>query len=659
MFFRLSMLKPLSMDTVSSFLASRGVPHVAVAAEVIPDTIDVDGKQRPTRNSKGRLIHPTLEGIRNFWKWFGDSKVVDTDGKPVVFYHYSKTSGFDVFTSGTDNFGMHFGTSGQAEERRLELLDTKQISELSGSVYPVYLNIKNPARMEDYGSWEGRKLRSSYLSHLRNIGSSVTESSTEPRKIIEMLHSTGYDAVIYSNSRELEGQRTLFNRAVSIANKPEYADEFKQIQKRIKDIRSYPKDSYIVFSPNQIKSAIGNNGDFNPARNEITATVNSEPSTIDVDGKQRPTKNSLGRPIHTTEEGIRNFWRWFGGSKVVDTDGNPLVVYHGTGKDFSAFDDKKTGSNDLGLWGRGHYFSSVVGSANSYALRQDNSHIIPAYVAIKNPLILTTGKDLIIRMPDGTNTKDLVGPNLDGSKIKAIALGNGHDGVIQLKTDGMIGDLVAYKSTQIKSAIGNRGTFDPREATVTASEEIPETILVGRKQRPTKTATGKLISPTLEGIQNFWKWFGDSKFVDASGHPRIAYHGTNSDFSIFDKKKIGSGPSKFGFWFADDPKFVDIFGSTLMPSFLRMLNPKKISHDKWNDIRERHAKDSAWFHAWREQIVAQGHDALWIVSSDEQIGKFSVRNPDIIAVIEPTQIKSALGNKGTFSPTDSEITASA
>ena len=51
--------------------------------------------------------------------------------------------------------------------------------------------------------------------------------------------------------------------------------------------------------------------------------------TIEVDGQQRPRMNSEGRPIHTTEDGIRNFWRWFGESQAVDADGRPLVVYSG------------------------------------------------------------------------------------------------------------------------------------------------------------------------------------------------------------------------------------------------------------------------------------------------------------------------------------------
>ena len=46
-------------------------------------------------------------------------------------------------------------------------------------------------------------------------------------------------------------------------------------------------------------------------------------------------------------------------SKVVDENGEPLVVYHGTNADFEAFDIEKAGSNrDAGLLGTGLYFSS-------------------------------------------------------------------------------------------------------------------------------------------------------------------------------------------------------------------------------------------------------------------------------------------------------------
>lgn len=56
-------------------------------------------------------------------------------------------------------------------------------------------------------------------------------------------------------------------------------------------------------------------------------------ATINIDGKERPTTNSNGDPIATTEQGLRNFYKWFVDSKVVDEQGRPLVVYHGTSAD--------------------------------------------------------------------------------------------------------------------------------------------------------------------------------------------------------------------------------------------------------------------------------------------------------------------------------------
>lgn len=172
----------------------------------------------------------------------------------------------------------------------------------------------------------------------------------------------------------------------------------------------------------------------------------------------RSMNGMVRQPLKESQVDTPEFKRWFGGSKVVDENGAPLVVYHGTTAEFDAF--SRTGANDGGLWGRGYYFAAAVDSANSYALRQgDGAKIIPAYVSIKNPLVLKTGSDLITRLPDGRNFRELLGRNLDGSKIRALAEAGGHDGVIQYRPNGLIGDIVAYSPTQIKSAIGNNGTF--------------------------------------------------------------------------------------------------------------------------------------------------------------------------------------------------------
>ena len=80
---------------------------------------------------------------------------------------------------------------------------------------------------------------------------------------------------------------------------------------------------------------------------------------IMVDGIERPALNSEGRPIHWSEEGTRNFWRWFGDSKVVDAEGRPRVMYHGSdAKDFASFN-------------KGSYFSASAQESSAYAFPYD------------------------------------------------------------------------------------------------------------------------------------------------------------------------------------------------------------------------------------------------------------------------------------------------
>ncbi|MCR4332437.1 MAG: hypothetical protein NUV34_07015, partial [Sulfuricaulis sp.] len=90
-------LKALDNATVKRILAGQQLmPEGQTMAQSLPDTIDIDGVQRPTKNSEGKPIAQTEEAVRNFWKWFGDSKAVDEQGMPLVLYHGTNNS-FDEF----------------------------------------------------------------------------------------------------------------------------------------------------------------------------------------------------------------------------------------------------------------------------------------------------------------------------------------------------------------------------------------------------------------------------------------------------------------------------------------------------------------------------------------------------------------------------------
>ena len=152
----------------------------------------------------------------------------------------------------------------------------------------------------------------------------------------------------------------------------------------------------------------------------------------------------------------------------------------------------------------------------------------------------------------------------------------------------------------------------------------------------------------------FKRWFGDSKVIDEAGKPLVVHHGTDAEpFEVFDRAKSGKGPSKVGFWFSDDAEFSSIYGKNVSV-YLNIENPKKLTQDEWNDIREEHARDDEWFSSWRDGLIEQGYDGIIVESTTEKLGRFTVRNPGFYAAFEPTQIKS-VENVGTFDPTDPSI----
>jgi hypothetical protein len=180
---------------------------------------------------------------------------------------------------------------------------------------------------------------------------------------------------------------------------------------------------------------------------------NDTPDTIEVDGVQRPIVNSNGQQIHPTEEGIRNFWKWFGDSKVVDRQGRPLVVYHGTPFDFDAFDTERVARH----YGKGAFFAASAsdaslfsGSTSSMDERGANPRIIPAYIKLDKPIRVKKESDF--------SEAKYIGGWID--RIRRLP--PKHDGIITTAAwmpDG-INWVIARNPSQIKSAIGNSGLFD-------------------------------------------------------------------------------------------------------------------------------------------------------------------------------------------------------
>lgn len=73
--------------------------------------------------------------------------------------------------------------------------------------------------------------------------------------------------------------------------------------------------------------------------------------------------------------------KYVGVSKVIDENGEPLLVWHGTAEIFDAFSKDFRGSTDPGDWGLGFYFSPKKSTSEGYG-----NILIPAFLSIKNPV---------------------------------------------------------------------------------------------------------------------------------------------------------------------------------------------------------------------------------------------------------------------------------
>lgn len=213
------------------------------------------------------------------------------------------------------------------------------------------------------------------------------------------------------------------------------------------------------------------------------------------------------------------FKAWFGDSKVVGANGEPLVVYHGTQADFSEFKP-----SELGALGPGIYLTTNPKEAANYTVGYTNGgeNIMPVYASVKNPLYVKDGESVfeILDASDDTIADALMRAGYDGiifdrvesAWSKKIAMASG------METTGDSRHIVVFNPTQIKSAIGNRGTFDPANPDITFSrgkartQETTETLTTALRSMFGKDADRLLDAGRLRIVQSV-------SDLPGSGHP--------------------------------------------------------------------------------------------------------------------------------------------
>lgn len=211
-----------------------------------------------------------------------------------------------------------------------------------------------------------------------------------------------------------------------------------------------------------------------------------------------------------------------------------------------------------------------------------------------------------------------------------------------------------------------------------------------------------------------------SKVVDENGEPRVVYHGTDSQFTVFDSSKVETSWYSHGFYFSDKKSDAKSYGDNIVPVFLNIRNPFMISKEGWFEeltledkpkkpelaveatatdtgngffeLQYRLEKNGEWISPISMRRVSplqlSEHTPLSLVNYflSREYNNFLPRNVDsrvLQAAIkeaghdgvigepsdflhsgkeyvayEPTQIKSATDNRGTFDGENPDITFS-
>ena len=262
-----------------------GYPLMQVEA-IIP-------KQVQSKGIVARRLNPASRqtDTPEFKRWFGESKVVDTNGEPLVVYHGSPDAGA-ITSFSKDLLGMTTGSKSaqrgfffvdraavasqyaglmsdkqkkEAEklEYLLERLDQARYSartpeeyRIAESKYQAALERQMPLVPEAAGAgWTdifGRDFKFRYGS-----GSGVIPVFLSIQKplIIEQQFSQFRDSTYNDILKEAKRNR---NDGVIIKNTDDAPFGFK-----------LPQTIFVAFKPTQIKSAIGNRGTFDPTDPDI------------------------------------------------------------------------------------------------------------------------------------------------------------------------------------------------------------------------------------------------------------------------------------------------------------------------------------------------------------------------------------------------------
>lgn len=425
----------INKERADAFLQTNGAYSASVGENIYSTDETVpqneEGVKRYSLNTVGAEMDSDGRQLSEGQKaYFANSKSVDAQGRLRVMYR-GGNSNFTVFDRKKSSYANLYG-------RGFYFTDSKSHAEQYGGAREFYLNITNPVPTD-----EQTITREQLLNFLQAVAENEDDYSFEnygygatPESVVDAIYSGKSDfAMLYDVSQTAIGDMV---EAVELFNEINGTDFdglildtetviFNSEQAKLTDNKTPTDDPDIRFSLKKglddylsdleaVNTEIAEHqkrGIFAAEReggNEgVLAYIKKKDALAAKKRRIERIIRDLSQPVVESAEQIdsKAFKLWFGdwpngkGSKVVDADGKPLVVYHGTGTTIEEFLPEFTGKgNDQ--YGSGFYFTTNESTATGYTTRtlngqekpggSDNPNVIPVYLNIRHPLIVDAAK---------------------------------------------------------------------------------------------------------------------------------------------------------------------------------------------------------------------------------------------------------------------------
>ena len=378
----------------------------------------------------------------------------------------------------------------------------KQVTNLKNHHSERY-NSMSDDEVREYASKEAlAEVCSDMLRHSDVLEKMAAENPSTAKKLIEVVKK------VINRLRELH--KKIFSSGIDQSIKGEARTLLAQADDLQSLVDKWEKAVTEGVKNQNARQAVKENTENSDSKFSIRNTINSD-YTEQIKNYLSQQDNDVNSNYVQTQDRqiyLDNFKEWFGdwendsenASKIVDEDGKPLVVYHGTDADFTVF-DKTKGRSGMDI--QGMFFSPWELDAGGYG-----SNVRAFYLNIKNPA------------PEGLAYKVLnkfAGENYAGIKAREELERMGYDGV-----NNGDEEYIAFYPEQIKSATDNIGTFDKNNPDIQYQSRNVEQI-----DRDYLTAVERGDLDTAQRMVD--------EAAKAAGYDLHLYHGSKSGggFTVF------------------------------------------------------------------------------------------------------------------------------